>query len=107
MHLKCADSRVSQDLRKEYPMSRSIADVLVVGAGPAGLTLACDLARRGVNCRLVERGGGGFMGSRGAAVQPRTQEVFEDLGVLDDIYGTGGRFPVAMRWNGKNQLGAV
>jgi len=88
-------------------MSTPIAGVLVVGAGPAGLTLACDLARRGVNCRLVERGGGSFMGSRGAAVQPRTQEVFEDLGVLDDIYGTGGRFPVAMRWDGKNQLGAI
>jgi 2-polyprenyl-6-methoxyphenol hydroxylase-like FAD-dependent oxidoreductase len=31
-------------------------EVLVVGAGPTGLTLACDLARRGVAVRIVDRG---------------------------------------------------
>jgi len=30
-------------------------DVLVVGAGPTGLTLACDLVRRGVAVRIVDR----------------------------------------------------
>ncbi|MEV4278574.1 FAD-dependent monooxygenase [Actinoplanes xinjiangensis] len=33
----------------------AITDVLVAGAGPTGLTLACDLARRGVAVRIVDR----------------------------------------------------
>ncbi|WP_390898547.1 hypothetical protein [Streptomyces fulvoviolaceus] len=33
-------------------------------------------------CRIVERG---FPGSRGAGIQPRTREIFEDLGVLDAV----------------------
>ena len=39
--------------------------VLVVGAGPTGLALAVDLARRGVRTLLVEKADGLFPGSRG------------------------------------------
>lgn len=56
-------------------------DVLIVGAGPTGLALAVDLARRGIGSLLVERADGLFPGSRGKGVQPRTREVFDDLGV--------------------------
>ena len=55
-------------------------DVLICGAGAAGLTLALDLARRGVSFRLIEKLDDPFRGSRGKGIQPRTQEVFEDLG---------------------------
>jgi 2-polyprenyl-6-methoxyphenol hydroxylase-like FAD-dependent oxidoreductase len=75
-------------------MSQALAtDVLIVGAGAAGLTLAIDLARRGVACRLVEQLAGPFQGSRGKGIQPRTQEVFEDLGVLDRLVAAGGIYP--------------
>nr|BFE58997.1 FAD-dependent oxidoreductase [Dactylosporangium thailandense] len=40
----------------------STLDVLVVGAGPAGLTLALDLRRRGVACRVISAAPGGFEG---------------------------------------------
>lgn len=69
------------------------ADVLVCGAGPAGLTLAIDLARRGVSFRLIEKLDDPFRGSRGKGIQPRTQEVFEDLGILDRIVSVGGVYP--------------
>jgi 2-polyprenyl-6-methoxyphenol hydroxylase-like FAD-dependent oxidoreductase len=59
--------------------------VLIVGAGPTGLTLGIDLARRGVPALVVEREDGLFPGSRGKGLQPRTMEVFDDLGVLDAI----------------------
>ena len=40
--------------------------VLIVGAGPTGLTLACELWRRGVAARLIEAGEGPPVGSRDA-----------------------------------------
>ncbi|WP_232661677.1 FAD-dependent monooxygenase [Pseudonocardia sp. TRM90224] len=59
--------------------------VLVAGAGPTGLTLAIELARRAVPVRVVEKAASFFIGSRGDGLQPRTLEVFEDLGVLDAV----------------------
>jgi len=69
------------------------ADVLICGAGAAGLSLAIDLARRGVTFRLVEKTSDPFPGSRGKGIQPRTQEVFEDLGILDKVVAAGGVYP--------------
>ncbi len=63
--------------------------VLIAGAGPTGLTLAIELARRGIAVRLVDRADAPFIGSRGDGLQPRTLEVFEDLGVLDAVLATG------------------
>lgn len=43
-------------------------DVLICGAGAAGLTLAIDLARRGVSFRLIDKLDGPFAGSRGKGI---------------------------------------
>ncbi|MFE3288944.1 FAD-dependent oxidoreductase, partial [Streptomyces sp. NPDC059233] len=80
-------------------------DVLIVGAGPTGLTLAVDLARRGVRALVVERADGLFPGSRGKGIQPRTQEVFDDLGVGEAIRAAGGPYPVGMIWQDGRRLG--
>jgi 2-polyprenyl-6-methoxyphenol hydroxylase-like FAD-dependent oxidoreductase len=74
--------------------------VLIVGAGPAGLVLACDLARRGVAARIVDKASSAFLGSRGDGLQPRTLEVFHDLGVLDAILEVGGTAPLMRVYNG-------
>lgn len=74
-------------------MNKSDSDVLIIGAGASGLTLACDLRRRGVACRIVEKMATPFDGSRGKGLQPRTLEVFDDLGVIDSITSAGGPFP--------------
>lgn len=63
--------------------------VLIVGAGPTGLTLACELARRGVSLRLIEAAPGPQPGSRGKGIQPRTLEVFGDLGIVDRVIANG------------------
>lgn len=69
-------------------------DVLICGAGAAGLTLAIDLARRGVDFMLIDKANGPFQGSRGKGIQPRSVEVFEDLGVLDGLMALGaGPYP--------------
>ena len=64
-------------------------DVLVAGAGPTGLTLACDLARRGVAVRIVDRAQEFPRGSRGKGLSPRSLEVFDDLAVIDRILASG------------------
>jgi 2-polyprenyl-6-methoxyphenol hydroxylase-like FAD-dependent oxidoreductase len=80
-------------------------DVLIVGAGPTGLALGIDLARRGVDALVVERDGTLFPGSRGKGLQPRTMEVFDDLGVLGAIHAAGGGYPVGMVWQDGERLG--
>ncbi|TCJ95186.1 FAD-dependent monooxygenase [Nocardia alba] len=68
--------------------------VLIAGAGPTGLTLALDLARRGIDVRLVDRADAPFQGSRGDGLQPRTLEVFDDLGVIEAVLTAGRAVPV-------------
>ncbi|MGW1624327.1 FAD-dependent monooxygenase, partial [Streptomyces sp. NPDC002172] len=80
-------------------------DVLVVGAGPTGLALGIDLARRGVDARVVEAGEKLFPGSRGKGIQPRTQEVYDDLGVLDAMRAVGGPYPPQLLWKNGEPLG--
>ena len=68
-------------------------DILICGAGAAGLTLAIDLARRHVDFVLVDKIEGPFSGSRGKGIQPRTLEIFEALGVADHMVAAGGLYP--------------
>ncbi|HET6919212.1 MAG TPA: FAD-dependent monooxygenase, partial [Jiangellaceae bacterium] len=66
-------------------------DVLVVGAGPTGLTLAAQLAQYGTRFRLVDRQLDRVRESRALAVQPRTLEVLANLGVSDELVESGNR----------------
>jgi 2-polyprenyl-6-methoxyphenol hydroxylase-like FAD-dependent oxidoreductase len=66
-------------------------DVLVVGAGPTGLTLAALLAQSGTRSRLVDRQLDRVHESRALAVQPRTLEVLTGLGVADTLVERGNR----------------
>ncbi|WP_232511792.1 FAD-dependent oxidoreductase [Herbaspirillum sp. meg3] len=68
-------------------------DVLICGAGPTGLTLALVLAQRGIPFRIIEKMEAPFHGSRGKGLQPRTLEIFEDLGILEEIMAAGGPYP--------------
>lgn len=68
-------------------------EVLIVGAGPTGLTLAIELARRSIDFRLIEGATAPFAGSRGKGIQPRTLEIFDDLGVIKQILDSGMPYP--------------
>ena len=67
--------------------------VIIAGAGPTGLTLGIELARRSIAFRLIDGAEGPFRGSRGKGIQPRTLEVFEDLGVIGAILQAGMAYP--------------
>src|ERR1700683_4249868 len=68
-------------------------DVLIAGAGAAGLTPQIAPPRRNVAFRLIDKLPSPFGGSRGKGIQPRSQEVFEDLGVINRIVAVGGTYP--------------
>lgn len=70
--------------------------VLVVGAGPTGLTAAAELARRGVPVRVFDAAPAPFGGSRGKGLQPRSLEVLDPLGVTDRLISLG-RFHMPLR----------
>ena len=74
--------------------------VVVAGAGPTGLTLAIELARRGVPVRVLDRAQTLFPGSRGKGLQPRTLEVFDDLGVIGAVLAAGEPFPPMRLYRG-------
>ena len=56
-------------------------DVLIVGAGPAGLILANELLRRGIKCRIIDRRTKPIEQSRAFTIHSKTMEMFEHVGV--------------------------
>jgi 2-polyprenyl-6-methoxyphenol hydroxylase-like FAD-dependent oxidoreductase len=68
-------------------------DVLIVGAGPSGLTLAASLVNKGVATTVVDRQAAGANTSRAAAVNARTLEVLEDLDVARRLVKEGIHAP--------------
>jgi 2-polyprenyl-6-methoxyphenol hydroxylase-like FAD-dependent oxidoreductase len=64
-------------------------DVVVVGAGPTGLTLAAQLQAMGAICRIVDRQPDRAHESRALAVQPRTLEVLRGLGITEKLVARG------------------
>jgi 2-polyprenyl-6-methoxyphenol hydroxylase-like FAD-dependent oxidoreductase len=65
------------------------AEVLVVGAGPVGLSMACELRRHGVSCRIIDVNEGPTDQSRALGVQARTLEVLRDMGIIDEALARG------------------
>ncbi|OBI80431.1 FAD-dependent oxidoreductase [Mycobacterium sp. 1245805.9] len=68
-------------------------DVLVVGAGPTGLTAAGDLARAGRSVALLERWPSENPSSRAFATMARTLEVLDNRGLADEVLARGHRAP--------------
>lgn len=77
-------------------MTITSTTVLIVGAGPTGLTLACQLARRGVPVEIIEAADGSQIGSRGKGLQPRTLEVLEDLGIVEEVLANARTMPMTV-----------
>src|SRR5271154_6821007 len=70
-------------------MRNASLEVLVVGAGPVGLTMAAELARHGVSCRIVDRLAQPLPYCRAIGVTPRTLEVWDDMGIVRPLIDAG------------------
>ncbi len=64
-------------------------DVLIVGAGPVGLTLAIDLGRRGVRCTLIEQKTAPHMWPKMERCNARSMEIYRRLGLAEKIRAAG------------------
>jgi 2-polyprenyl-6-methoxyphenol hydroxylase-like FAD-dependent oxidoreductase len=64
-------------------------DVLIVGAGPVGLTLAVDLGRRGVRTTLIEQNSAPHMWPKMERCNARSMEIYRRLGVAEKIRASG------------------
>jgi 2-polyprenyl-6-methoxyphenol hydroxylase-like FAD-dependent oxidoreductase len=78
-------------------------DALVVGAGPTGLLMGAELARHGLACRVIDRDEHGATESRALAIQARTVEVFDDLGIADEALARGLHAGGINMWSGSGE----
>jgi 2-polyprenyl-6-methoxyphenol hydroxylase-like FAD-dependent oxidoreductase len=88
---------MGNDVRLDLP-------VLVVGAGPAGLTLAAELIRHGVTCRIVDKADGPTPLSKATTVQARSLEMLEDMGILDQAVSAGTQSHAVNIYHGTHRL---
>ncbi|MFB7464843.1 FAD-dependent monooxygenase [Streptomyces sp. NPDC056224] len=72
--------------------------VLIVGSGPTGLTLACDLTLRGIAVRVLDGRSGPHRESRGKGLTPGSLEVFARLGAAERMSAIGTRGVVLRKY---------
>ena len=82
-------------------------DVLIVGAGPTGLMLANQLARRGVRVLIIDRHPGPSLQTRALGVQARTLEIYAKMGLADRAIELGKRGDGAHMWSEGRRIGHV
>jgi 2-polyprenyl-6-methoxyphenol hydroxylase-like FAD-dependent oxidoreductase len=82
-----------QKMSDVFPVATT-HDVLVVGAGPVGLTLASDLLRRGVRCRLIDREQEAVQQTKAVGIQAKTLELLAKMGVAHTAIERGLKVPV-------------
>src|ERR1700691_426296 len=63
--------------------------VIIVGGGPVGLTLAIDLGRRGVHCVLIERNETSIQLPKMERCNARTMEIYRQLGIAEKVREAG------------------
>lgn len=86
------------------PAPPNVLNVLIVGAGPIGLTLACHLKRLGLSVRLLEKRSELSLHSKAIGLQYRVSEVLARLGVIDRFLAQGGSPTTVNLYSGPERL---
>jgi len=81
--------------------------ILIVGAGPTGLTAATELRRLGVPVRIVDKASTPSTTSRALAIQARTLELLSQRGLTDEMLRIGSRGKFVTIHSERKQLGRV
>jgi 2-polyprenyl-6-methoxyphenol hydroxylase-like FAD-dependent oxidoreductase len=78
--------------------------VLVVGGGPVGLVAGAELARRGVRVRVIDKLAQPTDQSRAIAVHARSLDMFDRMGIVDELLSTGIRATAMQLYAGHSKL---
>src|ERR1700742_1959776 len=81
--------------------------VLIVGAGPTGLTAALELSRLGVGIRVVDRAPERSHKSRALGIQPRTVELLRVRGIGDELVELGNPAGSTTLYSEGSRLAAI
>src|ERR1700722_13610273 len=73
-------------------------DVLIVGAGPTGVALPLLLTHQRVNVRIIDKTAEPGTTSRALAVQARTLELYQQLGLAERVVAQGHKVPAVNLW---------
>ncbi len=88
---------ILEGIQKTYP-------VVIVGAGPIGLSLAIDLAQRGIKSVLLDDNNIVSTGSRAICWAKRTLEIFDRLGVASKMMAKGITWETGRLFNGDEEV---
>lgn len=77
----------------------SKVDVLILGAGPAGVMCANGLAKAGVNVRIIDKRPGNLAAGQADGIQPRTIEVLQSYGLADALISQAAQLHMAAFYN--------
>lgn len=70
-------------------MAANIIPVLIVGAGPTGLMMACELARNNIDFRIIDKKKESIQGSNATWIQPSTLEILDHINLADKFIKKG------------------
>jgi 2-polyprenyl-6-methoxyphenol hydroxylase-like FAD-dependent oxidoreductase len=70
----------------------SSPDVLVIGAGPAGLTAAAEALRHGLSVRIIDQNESRSSFSKALVLHSRSLEIFQDMGFVENVLNSGRKF---------------
>ena len=88
-------------------MPGSTVDVLIVGAGPVGLTMAAALNQHGLSCRLIDKAAAPTDKSKALVVWSRTLELLDNLDLADTFVKTGLKGRGATAYSGGKKIAHI
>lgn len=78
--------------------------VLIVGAGPTGLTLAAELARHGIHAHIIDHRKEPLITSNALAIQSRTLDIWQDMGIVQQALSQGNIIEGIQLFSSKHRL---
>ena len=78
--------------------------VIVIGAGPVGLVAGCELARRGVRVRVIDKLAQPTDQSRAIALHARSLDMLDRMGIVDEMISTGMKAIAMQMYAGHSEL---